>query len=139
MREAQHDGELQCQVTDAANQASLLIKDVFFNDEATLGRMANLRHTLGHIEVSTQSDNFLNAFALLEKAENVLGELGSRYRNGGWWSSTGTHEGSFATASLRIRLSSCWQTFLRFASTILTISMSEQVPRRCPEISPILY
>lgn len=47
MREAQHDGELQCQVTDAANQASLLIKDVFFNDEATLGRMANLRHTLG--------------------------------------------------------------------------------------------
>lgn len=38
--------------------------------ETTLEKMANLRHTLGLIEVSTQNDNLLDTVALLEKAEN---------------------------------------------------------------------
>lgn len=36
----------------------------------TLENIAGLRHTLGLIEVSTESDNILDAVELLEKAEN---------------------------------------------------------------------
>lgn len=130
MREAEHGGELQSQVTDAASKVSLLKREVLFNETLviTLGKIAGLCHTFGLIEVSTQSDNFLDAVALLEKAENELGTLGV---------GSGTKVAGLLqahTKDLRYHLVespfSCWHALLHVDSTLSTISIRSQVMRR---------
>lgn len=137
VKEAEHGGELQSQVIDAASKVSLLRREVLSNETLviTLEKIAGLCHTLGLIEVSTRSDNFLDAIALLEKAENELGTLGV---------GPGTKVAGLLqahTKALRYRLveilSSCWHALLHVDSTLSTISIRNQVMRRWPAILPI--
>lgn len=78
----------------------------------TLEKIAGLCQTFGLIEVSTQSDNFLDSVALLEKAEIELGTSGV---------GSETKVASLLqahTKDLRYRsLFSCWHELLHVAST----------------------
>lgn len=137
VREAEHGGELQRQVTDAASKVSLLRREVLFSETlvTTLVKITGLRHSLGLIEVSMQSDNFLDAVALLEKAENEFGNLGVV---------SGTEIVGILqahTKDFRYRLveslSSCWHALLHVDSKLLTISIRIQVMLRWPAIFPV--
>lgn len=75
MREAEHGGELQRQVTNAASKVSLLKREVLFSETmvTTLVKIVGLRHSLGLIEVSMQSDNFWMLSHYLRRLKMNLG------------------------------------------------------------------
>lgn len=136
VRDAEHGGKLQGKVTDAASKVSLLKRELVSNETlvAALETIARLQKTLDLIETAVESGNFLDAVALLEKAENELGNLGVG-------SDTKAVELLQAhTKDLRYTLveslSKCWHALLYVDSTLSIISIRNQLPRRWPTILP---
>lgn len=136
VRDAKQGEKLQSHVTDVASKVSLLKRELVFNETlvATLETIARLQKTLDLIETAMQSDSFLDAVALLEQAENELGNLGV----GSDTKILGLLQAY--TKDLRYtlveRLSSCWHTLLHVDSTLSIISIRDQLPGRWPTILP---
>lgn len=134
VRDAELGGKLQSHVTDAASKVSLLKGELVFNEAlvTTLGTIAHLQKTLDLIETAIQSDSFLDAVALLEKAEEELGSL----RVGSDTKVVGLLQAH--TKDLRRTLvesiSKCWHALLHVDSAISLVSIRSQVPRRWPAI-----
>lgn len=136
VRDAEQGGKLQSHVSDAASKASLLKRELLFNETlvATLETIARLQKILDLIETAMESDSFLNAVALLEQAENEVGNFGV---------GSDTKVVSILQAhskDLRYKLveslSSCWHAILHVDSTLSIISIRDQVPRMWPAVLP---
>lgn len=134
VRDAEQGGKLQSHVTDAASKVSLLKGELIFNETlvTTLETITHLQKTLDLIETAIQSDSFLDAVALLEKAEEELGSFGVG-------SDTKVVDLLQAhTKDLRYtlveNLSKCWHALLHVDSALSIVSIRNQVPRRWPAI-----
>lgn len=126
--------KLQSHVTDAASKVSLLKGELIFNETlvTTLETITHLQKTLDLIETAIQRDSFLDAVALLEKAEEEL-------RNFGVGSDTNV-VGLLQAHAKDLRyilvenLSKCWHALLHIDSALPIIFIRNQVPRRWPAI-----
>lgn len=134
VRDAEQGGKLQCHVTDAASKVSLLKGELFFNETlvTTLETITHLQKTLDLIETAIQSDNFLDAVALLEKAEEELGNFGV----GSDTKVVGLLQAHAKDLRYTLieNLSKCWDALLNIDSALSVISIRNQVPRRWPGI-----
>lgn len=132
--DAEQGGKLQSHVTDAASKVSLLKGELIFNETlvTTLETITHLQKTLDLIETAIQSNSFLDAVALLEKAEEELGGFGV----GSDTKVVGLLQAH--TKDLRYtlveNLSKCWHSLLHVDSALSTVSIRNQVPRRWPAI-----
>lgn len=136
MRDAEQGGKLQSHVTDAASKVSLLKGELVFNETLviTLETIAHLQKTLELIETAMQSDSFLDAVVLLEKAEEELVSLGV----GSDTKVVGLLQAH--TKDLRYTLvkslSKCWRALLHVDSALSVVSIRNQILRRWLAILP---
>lgn len=136
VKDAEQGGKLQSHVTDAASKVSLLKGELVFNETlvTTLETIAQLQKTLEFIETAMRRDSFLDAVALLEKAEEELGSLGV----GSDTKVVGLLQAH--TKDLRYTLveslSKCWHELLHVDSALSIVSIRNQILRRWPAILP---
>ncbi len=139
MTQADRGEQLRSNVSDAATKVVLLKKEVAFNETlvTTLKNLRGLRQTVDLTEAATQKDNFLDAVALLEKAEDGLGNM----KDGQNTQVAGLLQAKITDLRYTLieSLTDCWKTLLYVDSTRSIISISNQIQSRTAHTRVLIF